>query len=287
MDKIKEIRGALLDVVERGTPTLSAFAAWVLDHLNDVAFQSIRGLAGMAGVNANTVTRLARELGYDGYDAFRHDVQTLLTAPPRYSERARALNSKSGADIWSETLTANWSNVETLFTPEARAMLESCVEPLLGARRVYSVGVRSCFSVAHYFSYVGAMAFDNFVPVPSMPGAILDQVSASGPEDIIVAITYEHYSSEVVRACQVARETGARILALTDSYRSPIAKGAWKVIKLPMGGPQLMPSLTTAFITAELLLTAMTARSPASVAKVARFEETITSHGGYFSNQAG
>lgn len=282
MEKSKEIRSALKRVVQTGTPALSAYAAWVLDHLEEVAFSSIRGLAALAGVNANTVTRLASELGYDGHDAFRQDVQTLLKSPQRYSDRARALNQKSGDDIWSESLSSNWNNVQTLFRPEAQAILESCVDPLLNARRVYVIGVRSCFSVAHYFSYAGSMAFENFCQVPSMPGAILDQISTSTPEDIMVAITYEHYSAEVVRACQVARETGVRVLALTDSYQSPVAKGAWKVIKLPMGGPQLMPSLTTAFIASEMLLTAMIARSPASIGKIASFEEKITGYGGYF-----
>jgi len=282
MEKQKEIRKSLMGVVENAPPTLSAFAAWVLDHLDTVAFQSIRGLAAQADVNANTVTRLARELGYDGFDAFRSDVQSLLQRNAlTYSDRAKALSNKSGADIWQESLASSWSNVETLFTPEGLATLDSCVEPLLAARRVYCVGVRSCFGIAHYFGYVGAMAFDNFEQVPSMPGAILDQVSKATPDDIVVAITYAHYSAEVVRACQVAKETGARVLALTDSYQSPIAKGAWKVLKLPMAGPQLMPSLTTAFIAVETLLAAMAARSPQSADNVARFEHLITEHGGY------
>lgn len=281
MGKAKEIRTSLVEVVRNGTPVLSSFAEWVLDHLDEVAFQSIRGLATAAGVNANTVTRLAHELGYDGFDAFRQEVQSLLKRPPTYGDRARALTQKAGSDLWSETLDANWANVETLFTPEQRSLLDSCIDPLLQARRVYCVGVRSCFGVAHYFSYVGSAAFQNVVQVPTMPGAILDQVATSTPDDIVVAITYAHYSSEVVRACQVARETGARVLALTDSYQSPIAKDAWKVVKLPMGGPQVMPSLMTAFITVELLLTAMIARSPEAAGRVAAFENLISGHGGY------
>ena len=285
MEKYKEIRQLLIGVVEDGTPTLSSFAAWILDHLNDVAFQSIRGLATMAEVNPNTVTRLARELGYDGYEAFRQDVRSLLNRPrSQYSDRAQALSQKTGSDIWQEALFSSWTNVETLFTREALATLDECVDPLLEAKKVYSLGVRSCFSIAHYFSYAGAMAFDNFVHVPAMPGAILDQISRATPDDIVVAITYEHYSSEVVRACQVARDAGARVLALTDSYQSPIAIGAWKVIRLPMSGPQLMPSLTTAFITCELLLSAMTARSESAAENVAKFESAISQYGGYFKD---
>lgn len=282
MENKEQIRRSLMDVVETGTPTLSAFAAWLLDHLNDVAFHSIRGLATLAEVNPNTVTRLARELGFDGYDAMRQRLQqSLQTRTESYGDRAAALRNRTGSDIWQETLTTSWSNVETLFTPESLGVLERCVDPLLGARRVYSLGVRSCFGVAHYFSYVGGMVFDNFVQVASMPGALLDQVSSANEQDIVVAITYEHYSAEVVRACQVAQEAGARVIALTDSYQSPVAKRAWEVLRLPMAGPQLMPSLNTAFVAVEMLLSAMTAKTPQAEERVAAFETRITRHGGY------
>lgn len=285
MKREMKIRDALTRVKDDGTPTLSAFAGWVLDHLQDVAFHSIRGLAAQAEVNANTVTRLSREMGYDGYDAFRQAVQDIVVKPSvaNYGDRATALRHRTGSDIWQEALSTSWNNVETLFTAQGLATLESCVDPLLKARRIHSIGVRSCFGIAHYFSYVGGMAFDNFMPVPNMPGAILDQVSMSTPDDIIVAITYEHYSAEVVRACEVAHQTGARVLALTDSHQSPVAKGAWKVLRLPMAGPQLMPSLTTAFIAVEMLLAAMSAQNSGSAEKIAKFEERITGLGGYFT----
>lgn len=121
------------------------------------------------------------------------------------------------------------------------------------------------------------------MPVPSGPGAILDQISGTGPEDIVVAITCEHYSAEVVRACQVARERGARVLALTDAPTSPIATGAWKVILLPMVGPQLIPSLTGAFLVVEMMLAAMAAKSDRAAERIAGFEKRVARIGGYFA----
>ncbi|WP_343115659.1 MurR/RpiR family transcriptional regulator [Ostreiculturibacter nitratireducens] len=276
------LRDRLGRIAAEGTPTVSAFAAWVLDNFTDVAFLSIRRLAERAGVNANTVMRLSRELGYDGFDAFRAEVQSVLQQrAASYGERAQALFNRSGPEIFGEVITASRANAEAVFSAEGLEQLESCIAPLLSARRVYAVGVRSCYSIAHYFSYVGNMAFPNFVEVASLPGSILDQVSRSGPEDIVVAITYEHYSTEVVRACQVARDCGARILAMTDSHSSPIAAGAWKVLRLPMAGPQLMPSLASAFTVVEMLLAGMAARSETAAENIAAFERRISSFGGY------
>ncbi|MBT8411583.1 MAG: SIS domain-containing protein, partial [Octadecabacter sp.] len=101
------------------------------------------------------------------------------------------------------------------------------------------------------------------------------------PEDIVVGITYEHYSAEVVRACQIAQSCGARVLALTDSHSSPIAVGAWKVLRLPMAGPHFMPSLNSAFFAAEMLLVGMAARSDSAAERVTTFESRIQQFGGY------
>ena len=273
---------SLRTVARSAPPKLSGFALWLLEHWHEIAFSSIRGLAHKADVDPNLVTRLSRELGYDGFDAFRDEVRQLLQSQtPSYGARARALQSLADADVYSSVIAANRENLDRVTSPAGLQLIDSCITPLLEARRIYSIGVRCCYSVAHYMSYVGNMAFENFEPVPQVPGAILDQVSGTTPEDIVIGITYEHYSSEVVRACQIARDRGARILALTDSHNSPIAVDAWKVIRLPMTGPHLMPSLNSAFLVVELILAAMTARSTKAATQIAQFEERISGYGGY------
>lgn len=282
MDQTPPLNDRLTRLCAEGTPALRDFAAWILDNQSLVAFNSVRRLAKQAGVNPNTVTRLARELGYTGFDAFRTDVQaSLQPMAPSYAERARALRSRSEDDAFAAAIDAHHQNTAALFAPETLELLESCIAPLLGARKVHTVGVRSCYAIAHYFSYAGNMAFDNFAEFPALPGAITDQISQAGPEDIVIGITYEHYSAEVLRACEIARSNGARVLALTDSYSAPIAIGAWKVLRLSMAGPHFMPSLNSAFLAAELLLLGMVARSDGAAEKVAAFEARIQRFGGY------
>jgi DNA-binding MurR/RpiR family transcriptional regulator len=278
-DKMREALGMLS---RNGPPKVAGLSRWLLDHLDTVAFHSIRSLAQEAGVDPNVIPRVARALGYDGYDPFRSAVQQIVQMRRgSYGDRARALRASKGSDVYEAMIEASRQNFARVTSADSVLDIEACAEALLTARRVHSVGVRSCFSIAHYFSYVGAMAFDNFVQVPSMPGAILDQMSQTGPEDVVVAITFEHYSAEVVRACQVARERGARIIALTDAHSSPIAQDAWKVILLPMAGPQLMPSLASAFLMTEMILTSMASRSDQAAEKTSDFEQRIADYGGY------
>lgn len=282
--KEKKMRDALGKVIRTAPPKLGALALWCLENLDQVAFHSIRGLAKLAEVDPNLVPRLARELGYDGFEPMRAAVQRIIqNRGHSYGDRARALRQTKAPDLFAGMITAGRANFDTVMSPASLDAIGSCITPLLEARRIHAIGVRSCYSIAHYFSYVGTLAFDNFVPVPSVPGAILDQMAEVGPEDIVVAITYEHYSTEVVSACQIAQERGARILALTDAQTSPIARGAWRVVILPMAGPQLMPSLASAFMTVEMILAGMAAGSDKAAERIAGFEERLASLGGYLT----
>jgi len=128
------------------------------------------------------------------------------------------------------------------------------------------------------------MAFPNFAPPVTVPGAIMDSISETGPEDVLVAITFSYYSAEVVRACEIARDCGTRIVALTDSHASPIAEAAEIVVRLPMAGPQIMPSQMAVFLAVETILAEMAARSEGATARIRAFEERIRRLGGYLGD---
>ena len=87
------------------------------------------------------MTRLARELGYDGYDAFGGDVQaSLRSARWGYAHRAQALHQRPEADLFAEVLTTSRENAASVFAPEMLDVIQSCIVPILGVNRVYSVG---------------------------------------------------------------------------------------------------------------------------------------------------
>jgi len=277
------LKHAIGDIAATGPKALAKFAQWTLDNYSEIAFHSVRGLAQLAGVNSNTVIRLAKSLGYAGYDDLRQDVQNTLrqTDPVSYSDRAGALHMRPSQDIYADFLDSYQKNSSQLFEPASLDIIQASAKTLAQAEQVYTVGVRSCYSVAHYLSYVGSMAFPSFHRAPSEPGAIMDQLSRATSRDVLVAVSFSHYSTEVIRACEIAKSKGMQIIALTDSFSSPLAQSAAHVIELPMSGPQYMPSLHAAFIVADLLLTTLAAGSPSARENIKSFEHQILTFGGY------
>lgn len=276
------IRRELAEIAQQAPPALARLALWLQDNLPLVAFSSVRKLAGAAGTSPNTVMRLAQALGFDGYDDFRESLRLELRgAAGIYGERVRDLRQHPGGALWELAARADLDNIAALYQPQVVEVLDRCASRLLAARCIHTVGARSCFGVAHHFAYLGGIAFGNFSPAPSLPGMLVDQMATAATDDVVVAIAYEHYSSEVVLACDIARDRGVSFIALTDRPSSPIVRGAAEALFLPMGGPHIMPSLTAAFSALEALLTVMASRSEDAAQRVADHERRVRDFGGY------
>ncbi|MCC5989093.1 MAG: MurR/RpiR family transcriptional regulator [Pararhodobacter sp.] len=282
------LNAALARLAEGGAPQLRALAGWLLDRPEELAFHSVRGLAARAGTNANTVIRLARALGFAGFEPCRLAAQQALRGDVMdYGARAARLSHEQRAGALEEALrNAALATARAAFAPGLMQAVRECVPLLLSARRVHCVGVRSCFALAHYFSYLGAIAHENIMPTPAQPGLIMDSLAPCDARDVVIGITFKHYSAEIVRAMAAAREQGARVIALTDSHASPIAHGASIVLRPPMPGPHTMPSQAGAFIVLETLLALLSARDPAAQQATRLFEERLLRMGAYVRSNA-
>lgn len=282
ISSMDDFRRQLDHAAHSGPAQLASLARWLSKQPDEAAFLSVRRLAKASGANPNTVIRLAASLGFDGYGALQHSVRALLKPENGvYSQRAAALKSLNAEQLAHDLRESTFANVEGLYTAAVQAQIAETVTRLRGARHVHCIGVRSCYSVAHFLSYSGGMVMDNFVPTPAQPGILTDTLANCTPDDIVIAISYAHYSSEVIRACQIARDCGARIVAMTDSYASPIARGAWQVFRLRMEGPQLLPSLLPAFHLCEILLAELTASDSGAENRIQEFERRMLRIGGY------
>lgn len=280
--RLDDIRERLLPLAGSAPPRLRALAAWLIDRPEELAFNSVRSLADLAGTNPNTVVRLAQALGFSGFEQARGAMQQVLRGGASgYAARAAALSHRPPERLMAELRAAAEENIADVFAPRSLAALAEIVPHLLAARQVHCIGVRTAYALAHYFTYRGGMAHPNIVPAPSQPGLILDALTEAGPEDVVIAISFAHYSSEVLRAADAARSRGARLLAVTDGYASPLARGAWRVLRPPMRGPNLMFPLAGAFLLIEALLEAMAAQDSRAEARIERFETRLLEVGAY------
>ena len=277
-----ELRHALADLVRDGAPAISQFAAWALEHPDEIAMFSLRDLAERAQANPNSVYRFAVAMGFTGFDACRKNFQVAFMRPIRsYGERAQLLADTHDEGLLEGIKRNTVSNVESILSEENASAIEDAAQLLISARNVFCVGVRSSFALAHYFSYNGRMAFPSFSRAIVEAGSILDVLTNATEEDVVVLITFSPYSTELTRAHKVAIDRGVRVIAISDGYTSPIARQAEIVFTLQMQGPQTLPSITAGFALVEAIVSEMIATDVEAPKRIAEFERRLVNHGAF------
>lgn len=272
---------AILDRLLEGLPEMSPqvrkAAHYVLDNPNEVGLSSIREVAAAAEVKPNTLVRMARAIGLGGFEELRRPFrESLRNGRDSFPDRARWLQAiaKGGrhGGLLSEMAAANLANIEQLYQATSAGEVKAAADLIVGSRTTYVLGVGAVYALAHNFAYLARMALDNVVAVPQDGSLPIDDIAKAGPCDVLLAMTFTPYRSEVIDATRSAKAQGAAVIALSDSRASPIALEAEHAFVLSTATPQFFPSTLAAAALLETLMAFMVADAdPAVIANIDRF----------------
>ena len=255
----------MADAFSAMSPQLQRAARHVLDRPDDVALMSMRSLASVAGVHPSTMVRLARAMGFAGYREFREPFQQRLRVHPAgYLARVRDLQARGTEDdtvlLLRDVLTMSEENLNHTFDANGADAFVAGADCLAQARRVFSVGLRSCFPVAFFFYYAHRMFRPDVVLLGERGGTFADEMRDLSPDDVVFAVSIEPYTAETVRAVDFAKARGASVVAVTDSAVSPIARYADHTILIRRESPSFFGSVAAALVVAEALIVLLAAR---------------------------
>lgn len=266
----------LTEEFARLSPQLRRAARHVLDRPDDVALMSMRRLAGAAGVQPASMVRLAQAFGFESYVAFRQIFQNRLRVRPHnYVRRARDLQARGGdapARLVDEMAAANEENLRETILRNGSAKFVQAARVLLAARRVYVVGARSAFLIAYYLEYAMRMFRDDVVLLGGSGGTFADGLRTLKAGDVVLAVGFDPYTFDTVRAVSYARDHGAVSVVLTDSPVSPLVKGAEHVLLIRNESPAVFNAVSTVLAAAEILVALMVREGGAGT--LAAFRDT-------------
>ena len=239
----------------------------------DATTRSMRDLAAEAGADPAAFTRLAKALGYAGWDGLRAALTEARRpeSPSPFSGRAKARRRGPNSDV---SLVADKLEAEAAGLARIEAgPIAGAARTLHTAQRIWIAGFRSCRSVAELLNYQLRLFRPDEVQL----------VGGSGPEDLdlgafhkgdaVVVIGFAPYSTASVLSARAARQSGAALIAIADTMTAPMAEGAGHLLLFEAASsPGFFPSLTGAIAIAQSLA-AVTFALGGSAAK-RRLEET-------------
>ena len=282
----EEVIARLLSEFDNLPGQLQLCARYIIDHPHEVGMQSMRTLAANAQVQPNSFVRLARQIGFAGYDAmrerFRDFVRGGIGSTPDRVRWLQQMDRKGGsAAIFGTMAEACLENTEKMFAGQSVQDLERAVDLMINARRVYVLGLGLAYPLAYNFWYVTRMGFDHFILTPQHGSLPADDIIRMDERDCLVAMTFQPYRRDTLATVQRAKQTGAKIIGITDSSAATLCREADIGLVSPTHTPQFFHSNSAVTALLESLCALLivrggeTASSAVEAFHSARWEENI------------
>ena len=259
------------------TPEAQKAARYVLENPADVGVSTVREIAEAANVKPNTFVRMARQVGFDGYEDFRAPFRDAIRrGTVSFPDRARWLQDigKSGelGGLYADMVGAAIRNIEETFAGIGTEALQSAATDIWNSRQVYTLGVGVNNSNARNFTYLASTGMKQFHAIPRPGSAAIDDLAWADEQDVLIAMTCRPYRTEVIEAIKLAREQGLTVVGISDSPASPVVLNAHHGFVVAADTPQFFPSSVSTIALLETLLSFVIAvSSDEIVERVERF----------------
>lgn len=241
------------------TPEAQKAARYVLENPQDVGVSTVREIAEAAKVKPNTFVRMARQVGFEGYEDFRAPFrEAIRQGTASFPDRARWLQDirKSGdlGGLYADMAEAAIRNLEETFAAIRAEDLKAAAEVIWASRQVYTLGVGVNNANARNFTYLASTGMQQFHAIPRPGSTAIDDLAWANERDVLITMSCRPYRTEVVKALEIAREQGMTIIGLSDSPASPVIRAADHGFVVAADTPQFFPSSVSTVALLETLL---------------------------------
>lgn len=258
------LEARIVSVFEDLTKKQQRLARFMLENELFVAFASTEELGRSVGVDAATVVRFSRLLGYEGFadlrDGVRRRLPQFLTAVEKVS---RSLNQADRPDDMRELIfSQDVTNIEETARRNPPEMFTAATSAIQRAARVYVLGLGLSTHVAGYLAHQLAL-----IGVPAhrasrgLVEAAIDLASVTR-DDVVIAVSLWRYLKDTARLFDLAARAGATTIAIADSRVSPVARRANISLVAATETAELSHSVTALVTLANVLVTEIALSNP-------------------------
>lgn len=203
-------------------------AQYIVDHLDEAAFQTAEELARRANTSSSTVVRFSQALGFEGFpelqQAARDEYRRRMGQPQRDLGVGTAPLFSLDHTEFEAALAADHVNVEDTAHKLSRSDVEAAIDAIVSAERVLIAGTDQMAFFASYLRHL-LMLLDVRAEVVASPSQeALGRLSRIDAETLVVGLSAGRPHPLITRTMKLARHRKATTLAVTDATLSEVAR---------------------------------------------------------------
>lgn len=240
--------------------------AVLLANYPSAALTSISQLAGAAQVSDPTVHRLVLKLGFEGYPEFQRallaEVDARMNSP--LSRLESPADESHAEDVQKAMLGSLTLAIGKTAEQSSREDFERTVSLLADLdRTVLCCGGRASGFIASWLAVLLSQVRPHARHVEPSLERGSEALADLTPGDVVVVYDYRRYQESVVQFAREAHDLGARVVLLTDEWRSPIAAFADAVLVSFVQNGSPFDTKVPAVAQTESIVAALVQRMPA------------------------
>jgi DNA-binding MurR/RpiR family transcriptional regulator len=202
-------------------------AQYIVDHLDEAAFQTAEELARRASTSSSTVVRFSQALGFEGFPELQQAARDeYRRRPPGVAEPNLAAAPLFSLDHteFEAALAADHVNLEDTAHKLSRSDVEAAIDAIVSAEKVLIAGTDQMAFFASYLRHL-LMLLDLRAEIVASPSQeALGRLSRIDEATLVIGLSAGRPHPLITRTMKLARHRKAPTLAITDATLSEVAR---------------------------------------------------------------
>ena len=222
----------LLTIISQMSPQFSKgqrlIANYIVNHFDKAAFMTAFKLGTTVGVSESTVVRFASEVGFSGYPELQQALQELIRNKLTTVQRMDVTSDQlENGNVLARVLGKDIEKIRRTLEETSERDFAGAVDAICSAKTIYIIGVRSSSALATFLSFYFNHIFSDVRLInTNSRSEMFEHIMRIGEGDVFIGFSFPRYSKRTVQAAHYARANGAKVIALTDTGKAPIADAA-------------------------------------------------------------
>lgn len=197
---------------------------YIKSNADKIIYMSISEAAKKSNTGEATVTRFAKKMGFSGFQDFKVTLaQEISLKGSKSIINNEITNNEDVSETANKLLKNNISVLEGTVHKLSTNSIYECADLIRNCKKVYFMGVGYSGIVAQDSNYKFMRIGINSIYYQDTHTMIMMSALASEGE-IVIAISHSGETEEIIRATKIAKDNGAKIIAITENENSTLAK---------------------------------------------------------------
>lgn len=219
------------------SPAEKRLADVLLQYQMELPSYTAGELADKAAVSKATAARLIRTLGYKTYP----DAKRQIRADQHWGSPRAGLADPYHAPLEkvsiAQTVQTDIDNIRTTAESLSEKTLEDVSNAIVAARRVWIMGLRSGYGLAHQAAHYFTLMKNDVQVLPAGGASYSHEIASIAKGDVLLIIAFRRRPRLLPTIIKEARAAGAVTILITDLSAAASAKAAEHVLRCRCQSP--------------------------------------------------